>query len=433
VAYDDGAEPGRRPRRPLRPRRGLRCLVLARLLGQPLPRDRRLGCSRCSAASATSGRRCCYFTALERISAGLTALLLYVFPALVVVLSAVLLRERPRPLAAGCVALALAGTALTIGPVQGGQSSGVALGLGSALVYAVYILTSSRVTGVGAFAMAAVVLSAAAVCTGALAAATRPALPSSATAWLALVGVALLGTVVAVTAFFGALALIGPSDASVLSTVEPVVSVVSPAWSSASGCPRRRSRRRGRAAGGGRPRPRRVARRPSPRRCRRERRAARARRPATWCASAAGPTARPETGRHHHIGAAPELQPVLGDDGSSYVGTSQVQLAARTVAQLQAQAERLRAGMAAAAADLRFEDAAALRDDLGPVEAELAARRLTAAAGPLTRAGGRTPGTATARRRWSSRPTSVPAPPRARRHRRSSRGVAYSAAASNQA
>ena len=31
-------------------------------------------------------------------------------------------------------------------------------------------------------------------------------------------------------------------------------------------------------------------------------------------------------------------------------------------------------GMAAAAADLRFEDAAALRDDLGRVEAELARR-----------------------------------------------------------
>ena len=51
-----------------------------------------------------------------------------------------------------------------------------------------------------------------------------------------------------------------------------------------------------------------------------------------------------------------------------------MQLAARTVVQLQAQAERLRADMAAAAADLRFEDAAALRDDLGLVEAELARR-----------------------------------------------------------
>jgi drug/metabolite transporter (DMT)-like permease len=225
VAYDDGAEPVG----VLAVRFALAggaLLVLARVLGQPLPRDRRLGALALLGGVGYVGQALCFFTALERIPAGLTTLLLYVFPALVVVLSAVLLRERPRPVAAGCVALALAGTALTIGPVQGGQGSGVALGLGAALVYAVYIVASSRVTGVGAFAMAAVVLSAAAVTTGGLAAATRPALPSSATAWLAVAGVALLGTVVAVTAFFGALALIGPSDASVLSTVEPVVSVV---------------------------------------------------------------------------------------------------------------------------------------------------------------------------------------------------------------
>lgn len=225
VAYDDGAEPGG----VLAVRFAIAAvalLVLARALGQPLPRDRRLAVLALLGGFGYVGMSLCYFTALERISAGLTALLLYVFPALVVVLSAVLSRERPRPLAAGCVALALAGTALTIGPVQGGQGSGVALGLGAALVYAVYIVASSRVHGVGAFAMSAVVLTAAAGTTGGLAAVTRPALPSSATAWLALVGVALLGTVVAVTAFFGALALIGPSDASVLSTVEPVVSVV---------------------------------------------------------------------------------------------------------------------------------------------------------------------------------------------------------------
>ena len=82
----------------------------------------------------------------------------------------------------------------------------------------------------------------------------------------------------------------------------------------------------------------------------------------------------PETGRHHHIGAAPERQPVLGESGTSYVGTSPVQLAARTTAQLHDQAERLRTAMATAAAELRFEDAGALRDDLSRVEAELQRR-----------------------------------------------------------
>jgi hypothetical protein len=82
----------------------------------------------------------------------------------------------------------------------------------------------------------------------------------------------------------------------------------------------------------------------------------------------------PETGRHHHIGAAPDLQPVLGEDGPAYVGTSPVQLASRTVAQLQAQHDRLVAQMTAAAESLRFERAAALRDDVAAVTAELTRR-----------------------------------------------------------
>ena len=83
----------------------------------------------------------------------------------------------------------------------------------------------------------------------------------------------------------------------------------------------------------------------------------------------------PETGRHHHIGAAPELQPVLGEDGtSSYVGTSDVQLASRTTAQLEQQRDDLARQMQAAAAELEFEQAASLRDDLDRVEAELERR-----------------------------------------------------------
>jgi excinuclease UvrABC helicase subunit UvrB len=81
-----------------------------------------------------------------------------------------------------------------------------------------------------------------------------------------------------------------------------------------------------------------------------------------------------ETGRHHHIGAAPERQPVLGEAGTSYVGTAPVQLAERTVQQLTEQRDRLRVAMASAAADLRFEQAAGLRDDSDRVEAELQRR-----------------------------------------------------------
>ena len=84
--------------------------------------------------------------------------------------------------------------------------------------------------------------------------------------------------------------------------------------------------------------------------------------------------ARDETGRHHHIGAAPESQPLHTDEGASRIGTSAVQLASRTVVQLGRQRERTAAAMAAAAQDLRFEDAARLRDDLAALDAELERR-----------------------------------------------------------
>ena len=224
VVYDDGAEPVG----VLAVRFAVAAVVLqvlARARREPRPPGRTLAVLVGLGGIGYVGQALCYFFALERISAGLTSLLLYVYPALVVVLGAVVLRDRPRPLAVGCVVVATLGTALTIGPVAGGQASGVLLGLAAALVYAVYILVSSRVSGVGPFATSAWVLMASAAVMGVLAALTGPRLPSSGAAWLALVGVALVGTVLAVSTFFAALALLGPSDTAVVSTVEPVVSI----------------------------------------------------------------------------------------------------------------------------------------------------------------------------------------------------------------
>jgi drug/metabolite transporter (DMT)-like permease len=200
-------------------------LVLARLRGEPLPRGRRLTALLLLGGVGYVTQSLCYFFALETISAGLVSLLLYFYPAIVVVLAALLLRDRPRPVALLCVGAATVGTVLTIGPVEGGQAVGVLLGLGSAVAYSLYILGSSRVRGVGSFATASTVLSACAVVYAGLALATRPQLPEAPSAWLALLGVALFGTVIAVTTFFAALALLGPSDTAVVSTVEPVVSI----------------------------------------------------------------------------------------------------------------------------------------------------------------------------------------------------------------
>ena len=205
-------------------------LVLAVGRGEPLPRGRTLLALSLLGGVGYVVESLCYFSALERISAGLTALLLYFFPAIVVLLSAGLLRRWPRPAVLGCVVAATVGTALTLGPVEGGQTAGVLLGLAAAGAYAVYIVLSSLVAGgTGPFATSAVVMGACALVYDVLAVSTGADLPRRPGAWLALLGVALVGTVVAVAAFFAALERLGPADTAVVSTFEPVVSVVAAA------------------------------------------------------------------------------------------------------------------------------------------------------------------------------------------------------------
>jgi drug/metabolite transporter (DMT)-like permease len=226
VVYDDGAGLAG----VLSVRFSLAALVLlglARLRGEGLPRGRQLVALLLLGGVGYVVESLCYFAALSRISAGLTALLLYLYPALVVLLTAAVTRVRPRRTATVCVVVATMGTLLTIGPVSGGQWTGVLLGLGSALAYSGYIVVSSQqVLGVGPFATAGVVMAGAAVVYDLGAVGTHARLPSSSAAWLALLGVTFFGTIVAVSAFFAALERLGPADTAVISTFEPVVSVV---------------------------------------------------------------------------------------------------------------------------------------------------------------------------------------------------------------
>ena len=83
----------------------------------------------------------------------------------------------------------------------------------------------------------------------------------------------------------------------------------------------------------------------------------------------------PDTGRVHHLGAAPAIMPVLRDDGTGSSETSTrtaaVQLASRTRWELDRLVEDISAEMAAAAAALDFEQAGRSRDELARVHAEL--------------------------------------------------------------
>ncbi len=169
-----------------------------------------------------------YFVALHHAPAGLVALLLYSFPALVALLQRFVFGERLGRVKWLAVALALGGTALTADLDQGGvKPLGVMLGLLSALLYAVYVVISARVAGrAGPLASSTVILCSAGASLGLVVLARGPAFPTTSTGWAAVVALALVSTVAAVLLFFVGMARIGPVNTSLVSTMEPLTAVV---------------------------------------------------------------------------------------------------------------------------------------------------------------------------------------------------------------
>jgi drug/metabolite transporter (DMT)-like permease len=171
-----------------------------------------------------------FFLALERIDASLTELLLYAYPVIVAVGALALGRESPSPRLVCALSLASAGLLLvSAGSLASGVDPvGLALGIGSAAVYAGYVLTGERVVAVVHPALLAAL-----ICTGAAAAFTvtglaRGPLPvpatSAAWAWVGLIAV--VATVVPMVALFASIDRVGATTASIVSTFEPVVTVV---------------------------------------------------------------------------------------------------------------------------------------------------------------------------------------------------------------
>jgi drug/metabolite transporter (DMT)-like permease len=206
---------------------GALMVVVMRMRGMAWPRGRNLLLLVAMGGLGYVGQSFCYFAALQYASAGLTALLLYLYPAIVTVLSAVLARRRLSAMRMLAVLATLFGTGLAVGGSLAGSTLGILLGATAALIYSVYILVGERVTPVsGAMASATVIMLAAALVCGLVVLVRGPALPGSALGWAALVSIATLSTAVAVITFFAGMARLGAADAATLSTLEPVVSIV---------------------------------------------------------------------------------------------------------------------------------------------------------------------------------------------------------------
>ena len=172
------------------------------------------------------------FKSVEYIPASLAALVFYIYPAIVTLGSALFFGTRYTLARLAVLTASLVGIALTI-DVQSGPVSitGVALALASPVFYSGYVLVGSRATrGVPAMLASAWIISTAAVmmllvgATGLIG--DRFTADVSARGWAALLGLALFATVISITTFLAGMARIDVFRAAILSTFEPVVSVI---------------------------------------------------------------------------------------------------------------------------------------------------------------------------------------------------------------
>jgi drug/metabolite transporter (DMT)-like permease len=208
---------------------GLSAILMIGMLwfrGESLPKGRPLALLVGMGAIGYVGQSYCYLTAIKYASAGLVALLLYLYPTFVAILSFVFLKRRLGALKLVALLLATLGAILTANP-QGGQWTGILLAIGAAMIYSIYIIVGAGVMQqVSAVQSSTVIFASAGFVYGGLMALNGPHWPTSSTGWLAVGAIALIATIIPVVAFLAGLKRIGPTDASMLSTLEPVVTIL---------------------------------------------------------------------------------------------------------------------------------------------------------------------------------------------------------------
>jgi len=169
-----------------------------------------------------------FFFSLERLEAGLASLVMYSYPAWVALGALALGRERLTPRRGLALLLASAGLVLVLGAGGDADGLGLLLALGAGIGYAAYILgTDSVVRSVDPLPFAASVCAGSALSFLAVGAVQGGLdLGFAADGWLWIVAMALVSTVVPIAAFAAGVQRIGPSRSSILSTVEPPVTVL---------------------------------------------------------------------------------------------------------------------------------------------------------------------------------------------------------------
>jgi len=170
-----------------------------------------------------------FFSAVQYITPSLAALILYTFPIFVSILAFVVDKEKITRATIGAILLSVAGVALVLGnSFEGIHPVGVGFAFAAALFYSFYIIIGNRVVQNLPPMVTSGYIALFAFLSYLVIALTGEGIPLHYTgqAWLAISGIVLCSTVLAIGTFFVGLRLIGSTKASVLSTIEPVITSV---------------------------------------------------------------------------------------------------------------------------------------------------------------------------------------------------------------
>lgn len=181
-----------------------------------------------------------YYAGLETVPVSLATLIVYIYPAVVAVMSLRYGRRLQGRRAWFALGLALVGVALALGGIPSGEMppvSGLLLVVVSPLIYSAWIVLSARLAGerresVGeeaddgadAAAATALMITGTAVTYLVIGLLTgQPLAPASipSAAWPGLVGVGVVATFVAIQTFYAGARRVGAAQAALVSTIEP--------------------------------------------------------------------------------------------------------------------------------------------------------------------------------------------------------------------
>lgn len=170
-----------------------------------------------------------YFLTVKILAPGITSLLLYLYPAFVLVLSALLFHRKPSIGQLLALSMSLIGCIVTFFAPGNYPVAGLLLAVLVALSYGAYLVVGERIfAGYDSLFSTAVIMTVAGLVYWAWVLMTGQSIkaPASLAEWLLVAGIAIVATALPITTLFAAMKKTGAANTSLISTVEPVATVL---------------------------------------------------------------------------------------------------------------------------------------------------------------------------------------------------------------